>query len=267
MFFFTNKSGERIEFAEGIIPLHTNIASPTHNTIVEYTDLGYPIVLDRILEHRQIQVEILLKPYDFADSYLLRDKLYEQLSMEEELYLHETMLPYKRWRVILQGDIIPTKSYNFSHYTMTFIAINGYSESIASTMNKHEFNEDVWQFGMGLTFEPQNYIFETTKFKVENLGTIKINPRTMPLKIEVVGASKNMEIHNKTTGDIWTYNGTTTATQKITLDGINSYKSGTNIINDTNKQLITLAQGFNDFEIKGVSGKVMVTFDHKFYYH
>lgn len=267
MFFFTNKRGERIEFAKGIVPLHTNIASPSINTIVEYTDLGYPVILDRHIEHRQIQVEIFLEAYDFDDHYLLRDKLYEQLSQEEELYFHESRLPYKRWRVIIQGDIIPTKGYRNSHYTMTFLAINGYSESIASTLNKHEFSEDVWQFGMGLTFEPQQYIFDKPRFEVENLGNIKIDPRTMPLVIEFIGASNNLEIHNRTTGDIWKYNGTTTATQKITLNGINSYKSGTNILKDTNKQLITLDSGFNEFEIKGATGKMMITFDHKFYYY
>ena len=56
---------------------------------------------------------------------------------------------------------------------------------------------------------------------------------------------------NKTTGDVWQYMGTSNLNDEIVLEGIRSTKNGLSIFRDTNKRLITIAPGWNEFEIKG----------------
>lgn len=268
MFFFTDKNGKIIEYDKSsIIALHSNISTPSYNHILEQTDLGQSIVLDRFLNGRDIQVEFLLKAKDFQDTYLLRDELYRLLAAQEELYFHETAEPYKRWKVLLDSSALGDKGYTHAHYSIKFHAPLGLAESVATTLNKQEFNENVWQFGQGLTFEPNEYIHDTTRITIDNIGDVVIDPRRFDLKITVLGATKNLKIINHTTKEEWSYSGSTTSNDKIILDGIYAYKNETNIFADTNKQLITLQNGKNDIEIKGSTGSVMTTFEHRFYYY
>lgn len=268
MFFFTNKLGKVLKYDRtSIIALHTSIATPSFDYLHETTDLGQMIIMDRQLQPRTINVEFLLKAHDFQDTYLLRDELYKLLAFEDELYLHESAEPFKRWKVILSNEEFAEKGYNYASYSLSFISPLGLAESVATTLNKQEFDADVWQFGQGLTFEPQNYIHDKPRFEINNIGTVAIDPRKVPLKITVLGATKNLQIINHTNGDKWTYKGSTSSNDKIVLDGIYAYKNNKNIFADTNKQLITLEKGKNDIEIKGATSGVMTTFEHRFYYY
>ena len=113
MFFFTDKDGKVLKYdRSSIIALHTNIAIPSYNYINETTDLGQMIIMDRQLQPRTINVEFLLKAHDFQDTYLLRDELYKLLAFEDELYLHESAEPFKRWKVILSNEAFGEKGYN-----------------------------------------------------------------------------------------------------------------------------------------------------------
>src|SRR5699024_1306520 len=71
------------------------------------------------------------------------------------------------------------------------------------------------------------------------------------LKITYKGNSENLRIRNLTTGDEWAYNGTTNTSDVIVLEGIRSTKNGLSIFRQTNKRLLTLAPGWNEFEIVG----------------
>jgi hypothetical protein len=88
----------------------------------------------------------------------------------------------------------------------------------------------------------------------------------LPLKITFTGASTNLTITNTTTGDIWQYTGTTQAGDTITLDGVRSLKNGVSVFGNTNRKLITIAPGWNNFTITGASGSFTISFDFRFYY-
>jgi len=88
----------------------------------------------------------------------------------------------------------------------------------------------------------------------------------LPLKITFTGASSNLTITNQTTGDMWQYTGTTQAGDTITLDGVRSLKNGASIFGQTNRKLITLKSGWNDFAITGATGAFEISFDFRFYY-
>lgn len=269
MFYFTNKKGEKLSYdTTSIVALHSNISTPSYSYIRESTDTGKVITLDRHLNSRSINVQFLLKADDFNDTYLLRDELYRLLATEEELYLHEDAVPYKRWRVELEGDSMGDKGYSWAHYNVQFIAPLGLAESLASTLSPKLFSEDKWQFGMGLNFESLDYVSNKTSFKVDNIGDVAVDPRKMDdFTITFIGASSNLRIVNKTTGDEWKYNGSTTSADKVVLQGVTAFKNNTNIFGSTNMELITLAKGVNEFQIYGTSGTILTKVDSLFYYY
>jgi len=115
--------------------------------------------------------------------------------------------------------------------------------------------------------EKTTFVIENqTSFRIYNAGDKTIDPRELPLKITFRGASTNLTITNQTTGDCWQYTGTTVKSDFLVLDGIRSLKNGVSIFSDTNRKLITLVPGWNDFTITGASGYFEITFNFRFYY-
>jgi hypothetical protein len=103
-----------------------------------------------------------------------------------------------------------------------------------------------------------------TEFTIYNVGDETINPRQHALVVTFIGASTNLTITNSTTGEEWSYTGATTSTDVIRLDGVRSTKNSLTILRDTNRKLITLAEGANAFVIAGASGSFVLTFEFRF---
>ncbi len=89
----------------------------------------------------------------------------------------------------------------------------------------------------------------------------------MPLKITYKGASSKLSIKNRTTGDLWTFSGTSAAKEAIQISGVTAKKGNVSIFGQTNFGLITLEPGWNDFELSGTSGDFEVAFDFRFHYY
>jgi hypothetical protein len=74
------------------------------------------------------------------------------------------------------------------------------------------------------------------------------------LVITFAGASTNLAIANTTTGDTWSYTGTTAAGDTLKLDGVRMLKNGVvSVFGATNRKLITLAPGWNNFTVTGAT--------------
>lgn len=248
--------------------INVSIPSPSWATHYETVDVGYgQIPLDRKLDARPIDVRFLMRSEDFNDSYLLRDELYRLIAKEGYLYLSEKRQPGKRWKVYFEGMNEPERA---GLHTMvmvaSFVAPLGLSESVGTTLNKREFDENKWQFGQGLTFEDKEYVHSTNRFKIYNAGDVAIDPRKLPLKIIYRGASNRLTIKNHTNDTVWNYTGTSGANDSVTLDGIHSFKNDVSIFGSTNKQLVTLEKGWNDIELSGTSGTFLISFDFRFYF-
>jgi hypothetical protein len=110
------------------------------------------------------------------------------------------------------------------------------------------------------------YTFNSRRFRVYNAGDFEVNPREKPLTITFKGASESLEIRNKTTGEAWNYTGTTNPYDTLTLDRVYARKNDTSIFNNTNRKVITLAKGWNDFVVNGASSTFELAFDFRFYY-
>lgn len=137
------------------------------------------------------------------------------------------------------------------------IAEKGVSESVSTTL---ELNPPQISGS-----KIQKYKHASSTFEILNGGDIAINPRYLSMIVSFKGASTNLKIKNLTTGDMWSYTGTTTVSDTIKLDGIRSTKNGLSIFRDSNRKLIALAPGWNEFVITGASGALEITFDFRFY--
>lgn len=214
--------------------------------------------------------EIYLKLYFIAsmqDEYSnKRDEVFRLLDSREPFYLSESRTPHKRWKVKLQGSFSPEQFWRLGFFEINLLSPSPYAESIVSTLDKEQ--TDV--FYQVETEESIQYVFETETFFIWNNGDVDVNPRYQwaDLKITYQGPSESLRIKNISTGDEWLYDGTTIEGDTIVIDGIKSYKNTveSSIFGSTNRKIITLAPGRNDFEVIGATGPFSISFDFRFYY-
>ncbi|MEY9980067.1 phage tail domain-containing protein [Lysinibacillus sp. RC79] len=271
MFFFTDKKGERIKYdTESIVALHSNIATPSYDYVTAEVENGRRVVLDRILQPRSIDTKFLLKAYDFHDTYLLRDEFYQLLSSYEELYFHESALPHKRWKVLLNSEAMGEKGYSHASYDLRLLSVDGIAETLGTSLdlqNRKEWDINLWSWGMGLEWDKEyRYEHSSNNFVIDNIGNLAIDPREHELEITIKATASNyLEIKNTTTGDIYRYNGSLTTNDVLVLKGIQSLKNGVSVFKNTNKKLLTLGIGSNQFTVTG--GTIAsISFDFRFLY-
>lgn len=223
------------------------------------------VTVRRDLEPRELMAEFRVEAADYVDSLFLRDELFQVFS--DNFYIGEMRQPGKRWFVELAEPWIPERiNSKVNKIQLALTAERGMSESIGTTLNPFTFEEEKWQVGQELISEDVKYIHNTSNFKIFNSGHEKIDPTIFPLKIIIKGTSSNLSIVNRTTGDTWQYFGSSTPNDRIELNGVRSLKNNVSIFGDTNRKLITIAPGWNNFEINGASGNFEISFDFRFYY-
>jgi Phage tail protein len=192
---------------------------------------------------RTLRGSFFMSANDFLDFPLLRNEIFKIFASKEPFYLIDDREPGKRWYI--KANTFSLKQViTLGEFDIEFFSPSAYAESV----------------------KPTSYTFTTTSFRVYNAGDITIDPRVLPLKITFTGASTNLTITNETTGDTWQYTGTTVGGDTITLDGVRSLKNGASIFGNTNRQLITIATGWNDFSVVGTTGAFEISFNFHFYY-
>jgi hypothetical protein len=211
--------------------LRLRIPSPSYDTVTKELDGGGVIVVDRVLKPRNLVAEFYSKASGYRQSLELRDLLYEMLGNGRALYVSESEIPMRRWRVYLDEwtpERIDVKSHKFE---IPLFSETGTAESVAVIKNK----------------------YASTTFRFNNDGNVVIDPRIhSETEVEFTGSSSNLIIRNLTTGDEWSWVGDTLLGDRITLKGVRSLKNDVSIFGQTNKKLITLNPGWNDFQIVGV---------------
>lgn len=176
-----------------------------------------------------------------------RDLVFEIFDSGKPFYITDTRQPYKRWFVKVNNPFEIEQVLKYGLFNIEFISIKGYAESIGTSIQAKTFTHL-----QDLPVTYTDYTMRATKFKIYNPGQ-PIDPRNINhyLKITYKGNSENLRIKNLTTGDEWAYLGVTNPEDEIVLEGIRSTKNGLSIFRQTNKRLITLAHGWNEFEIYG----------------
>ncbi|MGG1608654.1 phage tail domain-containing protein [Bacillus wiedmannii] len=252
------ESGEPfvISSSEEMMVLNFLPSSPVFNNEEErFPGMDGVIDLGGTFEARDsIRSQIVFFSKNIDEFYRIRNFIFRLFASQELFYVITNREPEKRWkvRVASKYEVEPKASGNYGEIDLVFKSPSTFSESVYTTLESGS-NE---------------YVYNTNSFSVYNAGDAKIDPRSphTPLLITFKGASDKLKIKNKTTGDEWAYNGKTTADDFIRLDRVRSTKNSLSIVRDTNKKVILLNAGVNEFEITGATGAFSISFDFRFYY-
>lgn len=211
---------------------------------------------------RELKMEIFFEGIDEGDAELAYDALQRFLISRDPYWICFANWPQRMYYV--KAKLAAPTFAGDRHWTceVTFTDLIGLSRSVGTTQ------DPVLGFGNNYNTAPQ-YTFNSNSFTVVNHSDVMIDPerRGHPFKLTLQGSSSgNMKITNKTTGDVFTRNltytkdGTTAFNGTYVIDGVRPTLNGKSDDYYTNKGVITLQIGKNDFQIDNFSGTV--TFDY-----
>lgn len=188
---------------------------------------------------RSLHASFLVQADDHLSYQKIKGQIYDLFATDTEMDIIDSREPDRKWSVKVSNNFsIENINSRSGKFTLDFISSSPLAKSIANNTQTRN----------------------TTTFSIFNGGTA-VDPRMNDLVINYIGASTNLTIKNNTTGDEWTYTGSSLVGDTITLDGIRSFKNGLSIFRDCNRKIITLSPGWNDFTLSGTSGNFTITFD------
>lgn len=209
------------------------------------------LILNSSFGDRSITVRFLYEAQNIRDFYSIRDKINKLFVRKESFYISFEDEPYKRWKVKLARGFDVKPNQYMESFEIEFLCVNPFGESMAKTQDEDFHNLYTYHYGAPWDDDIE-YTFSTNEFEVNNIGDVPIDPRQHELEIVIKAtASSYLEITNNTTGDIYRYNGELKSTDTLTLKGVQSFKNGTSVFKNTNKKLLTLNVGKNNFTITG----------------
>jgi hypothetical protein len=219
------------------------------------------------LKDRKITSTISVEAWDYIDFDLARDEIFSIFNPLKKFYIIRDLQPAKRMLVSVNNSFeIDYDTLEDGEFSVEFVIHSVFLESVGTTLDEMSFEKEKWQFGQGLIVDETKYIHSSNSFRIFNAGNIDVDPREFPLEITFKGNSNNLKIINKTTGDTLEYSGTTTNNDLFVIDRIRVFKNGLTVLGDTNRNLISLATGWNDFTIEGTTGSFEISFNFRFYY-
>lgn len=204
---------------------------------------------------------------DLADYNLMKQRLRGLLFRRDPYYVVHSEMPGKKYAVYCESNAITDIFDRNGTFEITFNVFKGYSESLYKT-DQFSLMSDKWQFGNGLIpDESISYKHTRQKFKIFNGSSDTINPRFHFLKIWIrANTDKSFKIVNKTTGDVFEFKGTLKKNQSLVLDGVYPYLDLKRCGRITNHGVISLAPGFNDFEVWGSLSNFEIEFVFNYIY-
>jgi len=240
-------------------------ATIEHNSVT--VDARSDVILNSKVNNRTISVDFVYISRDIFDFYLIREEVNALFLREEAYYITFKNEPHKRWLVKVANGYNLQPNQKLETFTIDFITINAYAESIATTQTLKEWDVDAWSWNGAIDWEEDlQYSFNTNEFTLNNLGNATIDPRVNQLRITVKGNFQNIfQIINRTTNEVYDFSGNLTSSDELVLDGIRSLKNGVSVFSTTNKKLITLKPGLNRFSVLGGTLD-NIDFDFRFIY-
>lgn len=261
--------GRQLDIADyNLKRLRHHIPSITVSNLTDVVDgRDGNVFLESTFDSRTIRVELLYESYDIEDYYTIRDEVNALFVRKQPFYIIFKGEPYKRYKVRLSGSFELEPDQHMNSFIVSFICEDLFGESIATTKSIKAWDSGTWGWNGAITWDDDlTYSFNSNSFTVHNLGNVHINPRQSFLEITLKGSfTSQVTITNHTTGNIYTYNGGLTTSDTLLLKGIQSFKNGTSVFRSTNKKLISLGVGDNQFTVAG--GTVSsIDFDFRFLY-
>ena len=200
-----------------------------------------------------LKLRFFYRGADVTDYKLVKQKLRGMLFKRTPYFINHSDMPGIKYAVYCEENAITDIAHKYGEFEITFVVFKGYSESLMTTDN-FSLNSDYWQFGNGLVTDPNiKYVHTKRKFQIYNGSTDTVTPihRHQIITTMNINAPNGFTLHNKTTGDKFTYKKKIRDTDTVVLNGVYPFKNKQHCGIDTNHEYITLAEGYNDFEVLG----------------
>lgn len=200
-----------------------------------------------------LKLRFFYRGADVTDYKLIKQKLRGMLFKRTPYFINHSDMPGIKYAVYCEENAITDIAHKYGEFEITFVVFKGYSESLMTTDN-FSLNSDYWQFGNGLVTDPNiKYVHTKRKFQIYNGSTDTVTPihRHQLITTMNINAPNGFTLHNKTTGDKFTYKKKIRDTDTLVLNGVYPFKNKKHCGIDTNHEYITLAEGYNDFEVLG----------------
>ena len=246
---------------------------------------------------RTIEVPMIFKAADLHDYAHLRDELYGLLDDSEPFYIREMRRPKalqydfvdfgqkpkweaqtdneyvngKQYKVRLNSTLTPEQRSLSGEISIEFVTSGiPYAESIYTSLELHDsgYSATAEKYGLvdNIDVEKVKYRFTESNFTVYNAGNVTVEPESMELTIQISSAtsSGDLTLKNLTTGEEFKLNKNISG-RHISLRGMNILDGTVNAFRDSNRRLISLVPGDNQFEITGATFS-QVWFEFRFLY-
>lgn len=216
----------------------------------------------------ELELECVFSGQDVTDYRLFKSKLRALIYQRKPYYVWHSDMPGKKYAVLPNGVAIEDIYGRNGNIKITFQVYKGYSESLYMT-DQYSLMSDKWQFESGVMPDADiKYKHTRQKFSIYNGSSDTINPRMRhQLQIWIrLKTTTGFQLVNKTTGDVFEYKGKLETNQSFLIDGAYPYIEKERCGRLTNHGLITLAPGYNDFEIWGTVSNVEMQFIFPFIY-
>ena len=200
-----------------------------------------------------LKLRFFYRGRDIADYKLIKQKLRGMLFKRTPYFINHSDMPGIKYAVYCEENAITDIAHKYGEFEITFVVFKGYSESLMTTDN-FSLNSDYWQFGNGLVTDPNiKYVHTKRKFQIYNGSTDTVTPihRHQLITTMNINAPNGFTLHNKSTGDKFTYKKKIRNNDTVVLNGVYPFKNKQHCGIDTNHEYITLAEGYNDFEVLG----------------
>ena len=200
-----------------------------------------------------LKLRFFYRGADVTDYKLVKQKLRGMLFKRTPYFINHSDMPGIKYAVYCEENAITDIAHKYGEFEITFVVFKGYSESLMTTDN-FSLNSDYWQFGNGLVTDPNiKYVHTKRKFQIYNGSTDTVTPihRHQIITTMNINAPNGFTLHNKTTGDKFTYKKKIRNNDTVVLNGVYPFKNKQHCGIDTNHEYITLAEGYNDFEVLG----------------
>ena len=248
---------------------------------------------------RSISVPMIFKASDLHDYAHLRDELFGILDDDEPFYIREMRrkeyLQYefvdfgqsptwsngveneyvngKQYKVRLDSNISPEQWDDKPNGDITIEFVTSglpYAETTYTTLELHDsgYAHSAEKYGLvdNIDDEKVKYRFTESNFTVYNAGNVTVEPESMELVIQISNASTTgtLSLKNITTGEEFRLT-KNLSERHISLRGMNILDGTVNTFRDSNRKLISLVPGDNQFEITGATFS-QVWFEFRFLY-
>ena len=256
----------------GLKSLDINIGPVIYENIYTSSSRADQLV-KRYPKDRDVSINAMFTAYNTVDWRLKRDRVYSFFRNLGVFYIAESYQPYKLLKVIVDESYEvdrPVTRWGLAEIPLKIID-TPFKQSLHTTLDIDSEGvrwNDKWGYGMGLSSDSEQwkYKFTNTNPRFYNAGTedIKlIQQKGSLIRLIPKESVPWLEISDGTT--TFRMNRQTTIDSPLTLKGHQIRVNNANVLDQTNREFLTIKKGWNNWQIRGIS-KFEIEIDYRFLY-